>query len=98
MNISVSFSATEENCGSTKMPTVTSANGIATAFMNGMRLPPLKAALSDQLAMSGSVTASKIRPTAVMSPNIVSEARIGFWVMKLAKSPFVAPSVSAVPV
>ena len=51
---------------------VISANGIAIAFMNGIRRPPLNLALSDQPAISGSLIASNIRPTASTSPNRVS--------------------------
>ena len=45
--------------------------------MNGILRPPLKLLLSDQPAISGSVTASKILPTAVIMPNSVSPKNSG---------------------
>ena len=89
----VLLAATEAVCGSTNTATVQSANGMAIAFIKGMRRPPLKLARSDQLATSGSVTASNRRPTAVIRPNSVTEARIGLCVMNWPKMPLVSPAV-----
>ena len=84
--------------GRMKTATVTTANGTAIAFMKGMRRPPLKLARSDQLATSGSVTASNRRPTAVMTPKRVRDAISGFWRIKLLRTPLVSRNFSGLPV
>ena len=81
MNKITSFSAVFEVCGRANTPTVIAANGTATAFMKGMRLPPLKLLASDHPAINGSVTASNTRPTAVMMPNSVKPRNSGFVVI-----------------
>ena len=53
-----------------------SANGTAAARMNGMRRPSFDLQRSDSEAISGSVTASKMRPNAVIAPRIVNTPRI----------------------
>ena len=67
----MSLSNTFDVCGSTKTQAVITANGTAMTFIKGMRLPPLKLLRSDQPAIIGSVTASNILPTMVISPNSV---------------------------
>ena len=57
--------------GAQKIKTVTMDNGIAAHFMNGILLPLGFLLLSDKEAISGSVTASKIRLQAVMIPKTV---------------------------
>ena len=51
--------------------TVTTANGIAAICINGILLPLGFFDLSDKEAISGSVTASKIRLKAVINPMTV---------------------------
>ena len=46
----------------------TKPRGIAAQRINGIRRPSLCLQLSDQFPTRGSVTASKIRPTAVTRP------------------------------
>ena len=84
--------------GTVNRPMVTSAKGTAMAFMKGMRRPPLKLLRSDQPAISGSVTASKTRPTARTRPKSVSLKRMGFWVMPEAKMPVLGFWASGLPV
>lgn len=78
--------------GTINIATVQTAKGIATALKNGILLPPLKFALSDQEVTSGSVTASNIRPTAVIRPKSVIDAIIGDCVINSPNMPFVSPS------
>ena len=60
------------------------AKGTAAARMKGMRRPSLLLQRSDSEAISGSVTASKMRPKAVIAPRIVSMPRIASpWGMKM---------------
>ena len=83
-----SFAITLPVCGRAKTPTVIAANGTAITFMNGILRPPLKLLPSDQPAINGSVTASKIRPTAVMMPNRVSPKNSGWVLMFDEKAAF----------
>ena len=57
--------------GAQKSRTVTAASGIAAICMNGIRRPHLLLQRSLRLAIRGSVTASKMRLAAVISPRIV---------------------------
>ena len=69
--------------GDQKVSTQLAANGTAAARMKGIRRPSLEVQRSDREAMKGSVTASKIRPAAVMAPRMVSAPRITRpWGMK----------------
>ena len=71
---------------------------MAIVRINGMRRPPLKALPSDQPAISGSVTASKMRPTAMTRPKSVSFRKMGFCVMDAAKMPVLGLSAVGTPV
>ncbi len=62
--------------GAQNKSTVTIESGIAAYCINGMRLPLLFLLLSDKLAIKGSVTASKIRLSAVIKPRIVKNPAI----------------------
>ena len=62
--------------GETNMRTVTTPKGIAAKRINGIRLPSLCFSESDFPAIYGSVTASKIRPNAVMIPIAVSPINV----------------------
>ena len=71
--------------------TVTTANGIAAICMNGILRPLGFLLLSDNEAMSGSVTASKTRLKAVIKPITVKNppiARPGmmYWTAPFATS------------
>ncbi len=56
--------------------TVTTESGTAASCIKGMRLPRLLRLLSDKLAIRGSVTASKILLSAVISPRMVKNPRM----------------------
>ena len=56
--------------------TVTTANGMAANCINGILLPRLFVLLSLKEAISGSVTASKIRLNAVINPMMVKNPPI----------------------
>ena len=56
--------------------TVTTANGTAIFFMKGILRPFGFFERSERFAMSGSVTASKILPAAVIAPMMVSAPKI----------------------
>ena len=57
--------------GAQKSSTVTTDSGIAAICIKGMRLPRRLLQRSLRLAISGSVTASKMRLAAVISPRMV---------------------------
>ena len=77
MNRIISFITTDVNEGSIKISAVTRANGIEAIRMKGIRLPFGFFERSDIPAIIGSVTASKMRPNAVIRPIIVSPRKTG---------------------
>ena len=62
--------------GAQNNKTVTTANGTAAICMKGILLPLLFLLLSDNEAINGSVTASKIRLNAVIKPRTVKKPPI----------------------
>ena len=62
--------------GAQNRSTVTTESGMAAYCMKGMRLPRLLRLRSERLAIRGSVTASNILLSAVMSPRMVKKPRM----------------------
>ena len=62
--------------GAQNSSTVTSESGMAAYCMNGMRRPRGFLLRSEREAISGSVTASKMRETAVIRPRMVSTPKM----------------------
>ena len=60
-----------DSTGAQNSRTVTTESGIAASCIKGMRLPRLFLLLSDIEAISGSVTASNTRESAVIRPRMV---------------------------
>ena len=70
------FTVDSPRTGQQKISTVSAANGTAATRINGIRLPFLLSQLSDIPAIHGSVTASTIRPHAVINPITVSPMKV----------------------
>ena len=73
--------------GQQNMSTVTRAKGRAEYRIKGILFPSLLPQLSDMLAIQGSVTASTIRPQAVMIPMTVRPMKVALVTKVMTPSP-----------